>query len=75
MYIAFERKAVGVVESRVFFLGEDVAEAIVNTCRLQKQHPDSVWTMAQVIDENNSQIHRILTDVIKLMEEAPKQEA
>jgi hypothetical protein len=75
MYIAFEKNPLGEPESKVFFLGDEVAEAIVGTCKLQKQHPESTWVMGQVIDENNSQIHRILTDVIKLMEEAPKQEA
>jgi len=75
MYIAFEKNKMFEPESRVMFLGEDVVEAIANYHILQSNDPKSVWVLAQIIDENNSQVYNIVVNVLKKLEDSrPKEE-
>lgn len=70
MYIAFEKNTLSDPESRVFFLGDDVAQAMVELDKLNNDGDEGVWVLAQIIDENSSQVYSIVKTVLDTVRSA-----
>lgn len=70
MYIAFEKNTLSDPESRVFFLGDDVAQAMVELDKLNNDGDEGVWILAQIIDENSSQVYSIVKTVLDTVRSA-----
>lgn len=70
MYIAFERNKLGEPESRVIFLGDDVAQAMIQLDELTNVTHGGVWVLAQIIDENSSQVYSIVKTVLDTVRSA-----
>lgn len=70
MYIAFEKNKLGEIESKVYYLGDDVAAAMVKLDKLNNDGDEGVWILAQIIDENSSQVYSIVKTVLDTVRSA-----
>lgn len=70
MYIAFEKNPLGSPESKVYYLGDDVAGAMVKLDKLNNNGDEGVWILAQIIDENSSQVYSIVKTVLDTVRSA-----